>query len=538
LTIREHRDGSPDQEGHRAAAPVAAPIPNPEPTLARRIAFKSLGGILALPLNMALQLMVPRALGAARYGDYAFLSAFFTALVNFGDAGTSQAFYSKVSKRPGEPGIYGFYARLGLGILALLLAFIAIARLAGFGDNFWPNLALDLILLAALMAFGNWVISILTRSVDANAMTTRGEAVTLAVRALLVAAVAAFFFSRLLTVKVFFGLQNVLNLVLIGGLLAVLARGGRARYFTRQVPRDELRAYGREFWAYSHPLLTIAFVALIAELLDRWMLQKFGGSRQQGYLGMGLQIASVVFTFGAALPSLLAREFARSHQERDDDRLRAQFSWFAPRAYAITAFFGVFLAVEAPLIVRLFGGEEFALAAPATAILCFYPLHQVYGQLANALLYATDRTTTVRTLGLISLSLGLVMTYVMIAPARLGGLGLGAIGLAAKMVIHQVIIVNLVILANARFLRLPFGPLLLKQITAPMLFAACAFAGYTVAESVTRNLVVSFILAGIVYCVLVAAVAWFVPQGIGFARGDLTDAVARFRRSRALPGAT
>ncbi len=506
--------------------------PPAEPTLARRIAFKSLGGMAALPLNVLLQLMVPRALGAGAYGAYTYLSAFFTSVMSFGDSGTSQAFYNKVSQRPGEKPLYAFYARFALALFILVFGGIGIAYLLGAGMILWPNSPKTLVILAAVMVFGNWLISIAGKAIDANALTGKGEAATVAVRLLLVLAVAALFFGHSLILKSFLVLQTVFNSLLIAGLVFILATRGRARGISLSLSPREVRIYSSEFWGYCHPLLAMSFVVLIADIFDRWLLQHFAGSVEQGFLGLGLQIGAVVFIFGGATATLSGREFARAHYDRDEERLRKQFLFFLPRTYSVTAFFGVFFAVESPDLVRIFGGAQFAAAAPATAILCLYPLHQVYGQMGNSLLYATSRTRTIRTIGIIGVVTGSFLTFFLLAPSRLGGLGLGAIGIASKIVIHQLVIVNFVLWTNAKYLRVSFGPLIAQQILAPLVLAGCAFVARAFADTFLSVPFIVFAAAGVVYLFLTLCVTWFSPELLGFRRPDIERVLSRMQYAR------
>lgn len=509
----------------------------PEATLARRIAFKSLGAVLALPLNLLLQLMVPRGLGAVAYGEYTFLSAFFNSVLAFADSGSSQAFYNKLSQRPDEPGLSGFYARFSVAVLLGVLLVVGGARVTGVSAILWPGFPILLVLLAAVMVFGNWVIALASKAVDAFGLTAWGEGAALAVRLLLVLSVSVCFIFGLLSARSFFSLQIVFNTVLIACLAAVLARAGRASAFVRSLTRGEAVRYGAEFWAYSHPLLTVSLATLLAEVLDRWLLQRLAGSAQQGYLGLGLQLGSVVFIFGGAVASLLAREFARAHHSADFDLLRAQFVRYLPRAYAVTAYFGVFLAVEADALVRMVGGDQFALAGPATAALCLYPLHQVYGQVGNSLMYATERTRAMRGISLIGLALGLILTAFFLAPRASGGLGLGALGIAGKVVLHQIVIVNVVLWSNARFLNIPFLPQLGRQLATPTTLAGCALATRAVVGMAGLPLLLAFLMSGALYTALVALVAWRWPATLGFDRSDARQAAARLRGAFARRGA-
>lgn len=495
--------------------PQEVAAPTPEASLGRRIAFKTVGGVASLPLNIALQFLVARALGAAQYGNFSFLAAFFTSVTGLADAGTSQAFYNRASQRPDEAALFGFYGRYVLAVLAIIGGLILMAFACGAAGDIWPGFSLGLVILAATMASGNWVITIVGKAVDAFALTSRGELANLVVRFVLVSTVALAAWRHQLDLRAFFSLQVLCNTLLVVVLVAIIAPRKSIRGATAPLDGDARRRYGREFWLFSHPLLVTTIATVLADIADRWLLQRFGGAQQQGYLGLGLQIATVVLIFGSSTAALLGREFARAYHVRDFDRLRADFHDHLPKAYFVTAYFGVFLANQASVIVRLFAGERFQMAGAATAIICLYPLHQVYGQVGNSLLYATDRGRLLRSIIWFNVLFGLSLTVFLVGPRAVGALDLGAVGFASKMVVHQIVIVNIVLFMNARFLGIPFLDLLGRQVITPVVLGALAWGTTFGIEHLVPPSLLSFLLSGVVYSLAVGLLVWRLPRAVG-----------------------
>ena len=54
----------------------------------------------------------------------------------------------------------------------------------------------------------------------------------------------------------------------------------------------------------------MGILSSIAVIGERWILQSFGGSTQQGFFSLALRISSVGLVFATALSSLLIREVA------------------------------------------------------------------------------------------------------------------------------------------------------------------------------------------------------------------------------------
>ena len=80
------------------------------PTLARRYAFKLLANVASVPVYLAMEAILPRALGPRMYGNYSFATNLFQQLSGFLDMGTSTCFYNALSRRQNETGLIGFYS--------------------------------------------------------------------------------------------------------------------------------------------------------------------------------------------------------------------------------------------------------------------------------------------------------------------------------------------------------------------------------------------------------------------------------------------
>ncbi|GAH85102.1 unnamed protein product, partial [marine sediment metagenome] len=67
---------------------------NKEDSLKKRYFFKLCANLIGLPISIVIQSIIPRGLGPSAYGDFTFLTNFFTKVTGFFDAGTSIAFYT------------------------------------------------------------------------------------------------------------------------------------------------------------------------------------------------------------------------------------------------------------------------------------------------------------------------------------------------------------------------------------------------------------------------------------------------------------
>ena len=271
---------------------------------------------------------------------------------------------------------------------------------------------------------------------------------------------------------------------------------------------------------------------MIAAIADRWLLQFFSGSAEQGFYGMALQIGSFCLIFTSAMLPLLARDFAKADQDRNLALISENFERSVPRFYAIAAFLGVFMAVEADHIILVLGGENFSNAGIATALMCLYPIHQTCGQINGTLFYSTGQTHLYRNIGLFSIALGFILTVWLLGPARFGGLALGSVGLATKMVLSQVMVVNVQLWVICRQLNLSFWRLLRNQTVTLLMFSAIAIAARGAGECIVMISSARLIAACLVYVIISMLCVWMLPRIFGLSRDDFQGLLSQVMRRR------
>jgi O-antigen/teichoic acid export membrane protein len=249
-------------------------------------------------------------------------------------------------------------------------------------------------------------------------------------------------------------------------------------------------------------------------------LQKFGGSEQQGYFGLSFQVGALCFIFTSAMTPLITREFSIAFSENNRQKMSELFHQYIPMLYSLAAYFCAFISITSEDVIQIFGGEEYANAKLAMMIMAFYPIHQTYGQLSGSVFYASGNTKIYRNIGLTFMVLGLPVVFYLIAPTSFYGLNLGATGLAIKFVLIQVIAVNVQLHFNAKFLNIELGYFLKHQVVSVLVLIALSYiADYSISYlNYFNNVIVSFILKGLLYTTLVGLTAWYKPTIYGIER--------------------
>lgn len=506
------------------------------PTLARRYAYKLLANVASVPVYLVMEAILPRALGPQMYGNYSFATNLFQQLSGFLDMGTSTCFYNALSRRQGEGGLIAFYMRAGVLVLCVSLLAAALMLLPPVGDLLLPGVPGWLAPLAAVWAFLTWWGRVLRSTNDALGETVPSELVRTALSLVAVLALVTLFWCGALNVHSLFAQQYaMLGSTALGYWL--VTRAAWRRRFGCPVPLSlephARRAYTREFFDYSHPLFVQALLSFAMLSAERWLLQWFDGSAEQGFFALSQKVSMACFLFVSAMTPLVMRELSIAWGRKDAAGMGRLLNRFAPLLYVVAAYFSCFTLAEGAALVRIFGGEEFAAAILPVQIMALYPLHQAYGQLTGAVFHATGRTRILRNMAAAECVYGLAAAWTLLAPSHLFGLHLGATGLACKTVFVQMLTVNLYLWLASRFMPLRFWRNLLHQIWSLAALLALAFAcreasllaGLGGVESLPR-----FFLSGVLYSGCAILVAALLPAFLGLSRQEVRELIVRFRR--------
>jgi O-antigen/teichoic acid export membrane protein len=263
---------------------------------------------------------------------------------------------------------------------------------------------------------------------------------------------------------------------------------------------------------------------VFANILDRWLLQIYGGSIQQGFFGFSFQIGALCFLFAGALTSLLAREFSIAHVKNDPIEMARIFQRYVPILLFITAFLTCFMASQAGVLAHIIGGDKYKDSTWPVFIMMFYPIYQVYGQVCGSIFLSMGETKTYCVIGIIFMLIGIPVTYFLIAPQEFGGLNGGAIGLAIKTIFLQMIGVNVLLYHNAKTLKFSFRKYLFTQIVViGSLFAVAYFSSHAVhfLFGYLKNVLLKFLLSGLVYTFLIVVIVYFFPSIFDLRRDDI-----------------
>jgi len=495
-----------------------------EDSLRKRYLAKLSANLISLGIGLVTQAIIPRGLGPRAYGDFNFLSSFFSQVVGFLDMGTSIGFYTKLSQRQRDFGLVSFYISFACLVSLLVFVFVGCAQATGAYVTLWPDQKLFYIYLAAIWGILTWFVQIVNKMADAYGVTVSTEIARIIQKGLGLTIILTLFLANQLNLTHFFFYHYFILIFLALAFIWVMERRGHSLRRSWRLSLPQIRTYAKEFYHYSNPLFVYALVGLIVRVLDRWLLQKFAGSVQQGFFGLSYQIGTICFLFTSAMTPLITREFSIAYGERNLSEMARLFRRYIPMLYAIAAYFACFIAVEASKVTFIMGGEKFGQATLAVMIMAFYPIHQTYGQLSGSVFYATGQTALYRNIGITFILIGLPVTYFLIAPADKMGLNAGATGLSVKMVALQIIGVNVQLYFNARLLGLRFWRYVGHQVVSVGCLLGIAAIAMTCVDQglgFQDKVFYSFFLAGVLYTLMVMMLAYCQPIFFGLKRQDI-----------------
>ena len=493
-------------------------------SLNKRYLFKLSTNFIAACATLVIQAIVPRGLGPKAYGDFNFLTNFFSQVAAFLDMGTSIGFYTKLAQRPQEKTLVTFYGYFFVSVFVVMALFVTGAVGTSWYLIIWPGQSMLIIYAAALWGVLTWLIQIFQKMADAYGLTVHTEIVNIFQRVLGVLLIIILYLLSRLSLTSLFLYHYLLMGIVLAGFLLIMKRRGAVVNVGQKLSTKLIIAYIKEFYDYSHPLFTYALLGLICGIFDRWLLQKFAGSIEQGFYALSYQIGAGCFIFTSAMTPLLTREFAIAYGKGDLPHMANLFRRYIPLLYSIAAYFSCFIAVQADNVIYIMGGKNFADALFAVTIMAFYPIYQTYGQLSGAVFYATGQTTLYRNIGSVFLLAGLPLSYLLIAPESWLGFQAGATGLAVKMVLIQVVGINAQLYFSTKFLRLRFWRYVGHQFASAGCLLFLAFATRWAVESMSSiqpGVIGNFLLAGVSYSFLVTIVVYFQPVLFGISRDDI-----------------
>lgn len=503
-----------------------------EHSLKKRYIFKFITNLGSFIISIVTASIIPRGLGPKLYGDFNFLTNFFSKLLPFFTLSTDMAYYTKISCRQDEYKIVGFYSLFTTISITNLFLFIIVSYFTKLSNIIWINQNIKYVIMAGLYSSIFWIIELMTKTIDAFGLTVYSEIARLIQKFISLIIISILFISLNLNLETYY-LQHYFTLILLGLSFIAIIKIKSTHKINWNLTRDQVFNYLKEFFEYSTPLFILNSVIVFTDIIDRYLLQLFGGSIQQGFFSLSYKISTICFIFTSAIATLIIREMSLAHMNNNVKEIARLFRKFVPTLYSISALFGCFASVQASKISIILGGDQYSSAYLPIMIMSLYPIHQTYGQLIGAVLFATGETKKYRNVNIIFALIGLPIAFFVLAPKSVGGINAGSVGLACKIVILQLFSVNVLFYYVSNLIKINFKKYIAHQI---LCFITCIstalFSKYLTDKIILNNgnIIMGFLISGIIYILISISILIIQPKYFGLKHDDVLKILKLFKK--------
>lgn len=477
--------------------------------------------------------LIARGLNPSGYGDLMFLIGSFVAIRSLLDMGSSSAFYTFLSRQVQGLRFYLFYLSwMGVQLMIMLLL-VAVMIPRDIFERVWLGHDRKIVIIALLAAFMQQQVW--------QTVSQIGESMRKTIKLQLLNLSIATVYLTMVSLLLLTGRMSAETI-----LLLMIAQYAVATLFAYRFLREEqavpvvqetpFKEIVREYGVYCKPLMMLSLVTFLYDFADKWMLQKFGGARQQGYFQIASQFANVSLLATTSILSVFWKEIAAAWEKRDQARVATLYYKVSRGLVIVGAIMSGLLLPWSKQIVMLSLGQAYAQAWPALAIMFLYPIHQSMGQIGGTMFLASGQTRKYMLVSTAVMLASIPFSYLMLAPkgGTVPGLGMGALGIAIKMVLLGIVSVNIQAWVIARFSGWKFD-WIFQAVGIPLMVGAGYFAKMFVGTmwNLERldpaGLVVPVIVSSFVYVGLALWFVWLVPSLAGMEREEIKRLLRRLR---------
>ena len=495
-----------------------------------RFAFTVIASLFRGLLGFITGMLLARWMGPDVYGDMAFLLGTFLGIRQLMDMGSSSAFFTFMSQRPrSKRFVLSYFAWLALqGLIGMCVIGLI------FPDRWisviWHGENRGLVLLAFLAAFmQNSVWTVVQQTGESQRLTVRVQSAGVAVVGAHLLAVILLWRLGILGLYAIFvaiAIEYFLaTIVLLGGhTIPPIGESDTAD----GSPEPQFREYLR----YCLPLISYSIIGFAYAFFDKWLLQRHGGSVEQAYYAVGAQFGAVALLATSSILRIFWKEVAEAHHRGDHTRTENIYMKVSRLLFHIGAIIAGFLIPWTRDLLGLILGTAYVGGTATTAIMFLYPVHQSMGQIVTTMFLATERVSIQVFIGSAFMIAGMAVTYLVLAPRNslVPGLELGSEGLAIKMVVLQVLQVNLLAYILARISKWRFD--WLHQFVSLICCLAIGWLSHFLVISLaghSRPLLMTILVGGALYLGSMGMLVYTMPWLTGLTRNEFISVVGRLQ---------
>lgn len=499
----------------------------------KRVLAKIRSNLVLGIINAISVAILPRALGPSNYGSLHFIRNSFTGIFGIIDLNGTEAHFIYSSKNEKTKYVNFFHTYYCFIVGSLALLFLSVMVLTNSVYVLFPGQKIEYLFWGALLTFLFYLVTNLTNLSDSKELTVGLENRRIRVSLFGLFILIVFYFTDLINLRIVFGYFIFVNLMLIIVFIKYLNSNRVYNFRFDKLQMSQIKKIFKYYYNYSHPLVLASILSFIILYFDSWFLQLIGGSIEQGFFGLALRVSSVCILITSAMIPVFQQSVAKAHGQGSLSIIQTLFQK-VNLFYFISICISTFFFFNTKDILYLFGGNEYSNALVPLKIMMLYPIHQTYGRFTDGLMLAMGKTKTFRNISVFNSCLGLVISYLLIAPNFfiIPGLALGATGLAIKMVLGQIISANIRLYYCCRIIKKSFSVYFFKQVTSLTVILGIGYVVnniiYYQSESILGS-IISLIVSAPIYSLIFLLILWFFPNIAGLSKDELKLYIKKIR---------
>ncbi len=479
-------------------------------------------------ISFSASMFIARNLGPKEYGKLSFLLGTFVAIRQILDMGTSQAFFSFMSKKIRS--LFFISTYLVWLFLQFIIVFVIIFFILkkSWIDFVWNGETKIIIFLAFSATFiQNTIWPSMQQALESQRKTITSQKLSLIVALFhLIAMILLWHFS-------FLEINYILEIIFFEYLIAILF----AFYFLNFIKNksnkfeySDIKNILFKYYNYCKPLFLYSWLGFGFAFLDTWLLQFYGGSNNQAFLVVSSQISAIALLATSSFTNIFFKEAVDAFSSEKFDLLRNLYASISKAMFFVSCIIGAFFIPWSKYILIMLLGEQYQYGYITFAIMLLYPIYQSLGQINGLLLFAMNEIRLHAKVGIYFMLFSSLITTILVTQVKFFFPSFHYFSelIAVKLVTLQFLQVIVLSIVISRKLKLSLG--LLNQVVSifGLLFLSFLAKYFSIFISFSLfNFDLSILFAGLIYLIFIVFVVYLYPKITGFTKTEINERIFR-----------